>query len=559
MRQGKIPSLFHHKRRNRNASLFISALLFLLLTLFPAASSQKLLSISHPVAAHAAGWYLDETMPGPDGQPGAWYYYLTDTATGNRSDLKTGWFTDPIDGYTYYLDPKDGRMLSGEETIHGTHHLFEPTRNRGNYFPLGLGFFYYKANGLRPYGALLPKVPHANAACRASSSLKTTPSEKSTPSEIDKAAPPGKSTPSEINKTIPSGKSTPSDLDPDSRMYEKEPDFIIEEPYILSHTDGTDPTEPCIARDHWEQILENPGRYETCIQEHCTKALLLDLTPVIDETVIYVSLVGLKETGNSSVGNSKDKAGNKTGNKAGTAKACWAMAWSNKVLTLPLDFTMAELSSVDNVKTDFRTGAEDSLNQGSYDISEQKTTGKSYIETDLARCLKNAKLYYQGADHKLHRLPIPPERHFISSGHHAENLYENLLSYYEWYLGINRKVPDNIQSSTQQFWIPSEYEATGEYLHSLNLAPVGMDGLEAESFFNADLDPYDYTNTLKESWHGEPYWLRSTPASIDILSISNGTPLELTEEETAVSFLLSDGSAAPLNEPHPIRLIFSTK
>ncbi|MGN8817093.1 hypothetical protein ACTNEN_02000 [Oribacterium sp. HCP28S3_H8] len=246
MYQARIILFFHRRRHSRNASHFNAGLFFLVLTLFLAS---LLVSISSVTPAHAAGWYLDETMPGPDGQPGAWYYYLTDTATGNLSDRKTGWFTDPIDGYTYYLDPKDGRMLSGRETIDGTHHLFEPTRNRGNYFPLGLGFFYYKANGLRPYGALLPKAVHANTAFRASSFLsKEIPSRKSTPSGIDKVIPSGKATPSGIDKTIPPEKSTPSMIDPapDSKLYDKEPDFIIEEPYILSHTDGTDPTELCI-------------------------------------------------------------------------------------------------------------------------------------------------------------------------------------------------------------------------------------------------------------------------------------------------------------------------
>lgn len=553
MYQARIILFFHRRRHSRNASHFNAGLLFLVLTLFLAS---LLVSIGSVTPAHAAGWYLDETMPGPDGQPGAWYYYLTDTATGNLSDRKTGWFTDPIDGYTYYLDPKDGRMLSGRETIDGTHHLFEPTRNRGNYFPLGLGFFYYKANGLRPYGALLPKVPHANATCRASSFLKTTPSEKSTPSGIDKTIPSGKATPSGIDKTIPPEKSTPSMIDPapDSKLYDKEPDFIIEEPCILSHTDGTDSTEPCIARDRWEQILENPDRYETCIQENCTKALLLDLTPVIDETVIYVSLVGLREAGNSSVGNSKGK----TDNKAGKSKACWAMAWSNDALTLPLDLRMAELS-VHKSDSGSVQGDDNIPAYGSCDISAPKANGKSYIETNLAQYLKNAKLYYQGADHNLHELPVHPERRFTTAGYHTENLYENLLSYYEWYLGINRKVPDSIQNPSAAFWIPSEYEANGEYLHSLNLAPVGADGLEAEAFFNKGLDPYDYTDALKESWHSEPYWLRSTPASMDSLSITNGTPLELTEETAYTSFLLSDGSAASLTEPHPIRLIFTTK
>ena len=68
--------------------------------------------------------------------------------------LKTGWHHD-IDGFTYYLDPSDGHMLAGSHTINGIEYSFLSERDRGNYHQDILGAWFYRANGLAPYGSLL--------------------------------------------------------------------------------------------------------------------------------------------------------------------------------------------------------------------------------------------------------------------------------------------------------------------------------------------------------------------------------------------------------------------
>lgn len=68
--------------------------------------------------------------------------------------LKTGWHHD-VDGFIYYLDPSDGHMFTGIHTIDGIEYNFLPERDRGNYHQDQLGAWFYRANGLAPYGSLL--------------------------------------------------------------------------------------------------------------------------------------------------------------------------------------------------------------------------------------------------------------------------------------------------------------------------------------------------------------------------------------------------------------------
>ena len=68
--------------------------------------------------------------------------------------LKTGWHHD-VDGFTYYFDPSDGHMLAGTHTIDGIEYSFLSERERGNYHQGSLGAWFYRANGLAPYGSLL--------------------------------------------------------------------------------------------------------------------------------------------------------------------------------------------------------------------------------------------------------------------------------------------------------------------------------------------------------------------------------------------------------------------
>ena len=75
-------------------------------------------------------------------------------AQDSSSLLKTGWHHD-VDGFTYYFDPSDGHMLAGTHTIDGIEYSFLPERDRGNYHQDSLGAWFYRANGLAPYGSLL--------------------------------------------------------------------------------------------------------------------------------------------------------------------------------------------------------------------------------------------------------------------------------------------------------------------------------------------------------------------------------------------------------------------
>ena len=109
------------------------------------------------------GWYYADDSR-------HWYYQVTNQSTSlltatppsasppDAQDssplLKTGWHHD-VDGFTYYFDPSDGHMLAGSHTIDGIEYSFLPERDRGNYHQDSLGSWFYRANGLAPYGSLL--------------------------------------------------------------------------------------------------------------------------------------------------------------------------------------------------------------------------------------------------------------------------------------------------------------------------------------------------------------------------------------------------------------------
>ena len=109
------------------------------------------------------GWYYADDSR-------HWYYQVPTQSTSLRTTtapsasppdaqnssplLKTGWHHD-IDGFTYYFDPSDGHMLAGAHTIDGIEYSFLPERDRGNYLQDSFGAWFYRANGLAPYGSLL--------------------------------------------------------------------------------------------------------------------------------------------------------------------------------------------------------------------------------------------------------------------------------------------------------------------------------------------------------------------------------------------------------------------
>ena len=252
--------------------------------------------------------------------------------------LKTGWHHD-VDGFTYYFDPSDGHMLSGSHTIDGIEYSFLPERDRGNYHQDHLGTWFYRANGLAPYGSLLfsrsRSDRHATPAAtrpanadrdhglidsedlvadritippKASPSELTrdddtdtgstaTPSEiprddnsTSTPSELprEEGSPATPSEPprsEEIQPEAPDPESPDPAETPDPPSPPETPDSETPDPPAppsddRDHAHTTDPSVHCIATDDWSTILANRDAYSDCIENHCTALLYLSGPPV---------------------------------------------------------------------------------------------------------------------------------------------------------------------------------------------------------------------------------------------------------------------------------------
>ena len=268
--------------------------------------------------------------------------------------LKTGWHHD-VDGFTYYLDPSDGHMLAGSHTIDGIEYSFLPERDRGNYLQDSFGAWFYRANGLAPYGSLLfsrsRSDRHATPAATRPTNTdrdhglidsedlvtdRITIPPKASPSELtrdDGTASPSElpreedstNTPSEIprendstatpsepprSEDTPPATPDPDSPDPgelpDPPSPSETPDPETPNPPAppsddRDHAHTTDPSVHCIATDDWSTILANREAYGDCIEHHCTALLYLSGTPVSwpfpsDDTTtqdypLYVSLV----------------------------------------------------------------------------------------------------------------------------------------------------------------------------------------------------------------------------------------------------------------------------
>ena len=259
--------------------------------------------------------------------------------------LKTGWHHD-VDGFTYYFDPSDGHMLAGSHTIDGIECSFLPERDRGNYHQDGLGVWFYRANGLAPYGSLLfsrsrsdrhvkPTATHPDNADRDHGLIdsedlvtdritippKASPSDltrdddtdcgtTSTPSELPREDD-STSTPSELpreddtpatpSEPPRSEETPPAAPNPESPDPSETPDPPAPPSDDRNHAHTTDPAVHCIATDDWSTILSNRDAYADCIEHHCTALLCLSGPPVswplpsTDTTTqdypLYVSLV----------------------------------------------------------------------------------------------------------------------------------------------------------------------------------------------------------------------------------------------------------------------------
>ena len=242
------------------------------------------------------GWYYAEASRD-------WYYRLSSTSP----SLKTGWHHD-LDGFTYYLDPSDGHMLAGAHTIDGIEYSFLPERDRGNYHQDDLGAWFYRANGLAPYGSLLHSRArddrHATpAATRPADTDRDHGLIDSEHLVTDRITIPPKASPSELTRdddTDTSTTATPSELPRDDAS-PATPSEIPPPSDDRKHAHTTDPSDHCIATDDWSTILANRDAYGDCIRNRCTTLLYLSGPPVswplpsTDTTTqdypLYVSLV----------------------------------------------------------------------------------------------------------------------------------------------------------------------------------------------------------------------------------------------------------------------------
>lgn len=89
-----------------------------------------------------SGWFLASDKE--------WYFFDEVGMT-----MKTGWHHDDKDGYWYYLNLSEGKMVTGWQKINGMEYFFQPVRDMGNYqFNNEKEKWLYSLNSKVPYGAM---------------------------------------------------------------------------------------------------------------------------------------------------------------------------------------------------------------------------------------------------------------------------------------------------------------------------------------------------------------------------------------------------------------------
>ena len=523
--------------------------------------------------------------------------------------LKTGWHYD-VDGFTYYFDPSDGHMFAGTHTIDGIEYSFLPERDRGNYHQDSLGTWFYRANGLAPYGSLL--FSHSRSD-RRSTPATTRPSDvdrdqslidsedlvtdritippKASPSELtsdDDADTDTTATPSELPRNDDST-STPSELpredaspatpsepprsedtppatpDPESPDPET-PDPPAPPADDRNHAHTSDPSVHCIATDDWTTILANRDAYGDCIEHHCTALLYLSgpsvswPLPSTDTTTqdypLYVSLID-------------DRDGQ---------------------LTFAQAYAIPELSAVPMY---VGTSLHDSESTPTYKQSNLGGLCDTWLFRTLIGTEKNAlfafylddedgtrthhTFAYPGyqiripvadEDHSAAQLPLQESVKYISRGYSAENAPAEKTFYHRYLARTSMKENKLAQlyraaESKSSLWFPSaqelrEYTLTKTEENSY--LPLDDDGDPLLSMY---LKPEHYIPALADSWRSdESYWLRSTPSAY--LSDETYTEQGMSDVATRDEYFLQANSAGNIRAAHyddtaAVRLIFTVK
>lgn len=530
--------------------------------------------------------------------------------------LKTGWHHD-VDGFTYYFDPSDGHMLAGSHTIDGIEYSFLPERDRGNYHQDSLGAWFYRANGLAPYGSLLfsrsrsdrdhtsakarPSVPTRDKTLIDSEDLVTdriTIPPKASPSELirdDETASPSElpreedsiTTPSEIPREDdtpatpsepPRSEGTvPTTPDPDSPDPFETPDppsppemTDPETPEPPSndrdHAHTSDPSVHCIAIDDWSTILANRDAYGDCIENHCTALLYLSgqaiswPLPSSDTTTqdypLYVSLVDAHD----------DQL---------TFAQAYAIPELNAV-PIYVGTSLHDSESTPTYKQSNLGGICDTWLFRMLIGTRTKSPFRFYLKNDDGTYSQHEFNYpgYQiripiaDEDNGAARLPLQETMKYISRGYRAENAPAE-KTFYPRYLARKSMKESKLAQlyreaeSKSSLWFPSAQELREYTLTKTEentYLPLDDDGDPLLSMY---LKPEHYIPALADSWRSdESYWLRSTPSAY--LSEDTYAEQGMSDVATRDEYFLqadSDGNirAAHYDDAAAVRLIFTVK
>lgn len=522
--------------------------------------------------------------------------------------LKTGWHHD-VDGFTYYLDPSDGHMLAGTHTIDGIEYSFLPERDRGNYHQDSLGAWFYRANGLAPYGSLLfsrsrsdrHTTPAATRPANAdrdhglidSEDLvtdritippKASPSEltrddsdtdtTATPSELPREdnSPATPSEPPRSENTVPSAPDpdspNPDELpDPPSPPETTDPETPAPPSDDRHHSHTSDPSVRCIATDDWSTILANRGAYGDCIEHHCTALLYLSGPPVswplpsTDTTTqdypLYVSLVD-------------DRDGQLTFAQA------YAIPELNAV-PMYVGTSLHDSESTPIYKQSNLGGICDTWLFRTLIGTGTKSPFRFYLEDDDGTYSQHEYTYpgylirIPEADESRAGtlLPLQSTKKYISRGYQAETPGVE-RSRYTTYLS-DKTTPESRlpqlftkgKMKSSLLWFPSAQELRKYTLTKTEentYLPLDDDGDPLLSMY---LKPEHYIPALAGSWRSdESYWLRSTPSAY--ISEEAYAEQGMTKVTTRDEYFLQADSTGNIRAAHyddtaAVRLIFTVK
>ena len=563
-----------------------------------------------------------------------WYYQVPPQTTSllttsishsepqDSSLLKTGWHHD-VDGFTYYFDPSDGHMLAGSHTIDGIEYSFLPERDRGNYHQDSLGAWFYRANGLAPYGSLLfsrsRSDRHATPAAtrpanadrdhglidsedlvtdRLTIPPKASPSEltrdddtdtgpTATPSELprddDSTATPSElprdddstATPSEpprSENTVPSAPDPDSpdpgeSPDPPSPPETTDPETPAPPSDDRNHAHTTDPSVRCIATDDWPTILANRDAYGDCIEHHCTALLYLSGPPVSwplpstdTTTQDYPLYVSLVDANDGQ-------------------------------LTFAQAYAIPELSAVPMY---VGTSLHDSESTPTYKQSNLGGICDTWLfRTLIGTGIKSPFRFYlkdEDGTYSQHEftypgyliripeadesragtlLPLQSTKKYISRGYQAESPGVE-RGRYTTYLS-DKTTPESRlpqlftkgKMKSSLLWFPSAQELRKYTLTKTEentYLPLDNDGDPLLSMY---LKPEHYIPALAESWRSdESYWLRSTPSAY--LSEDTYVEQNMSDKTTRDEYFLQADSTGNIRAAHyddtaAVRLIFTVK